>query len=152
MHRASPYAPYALKYISSLNSIVCLENVFAGECTNARSFPSSPNEKYRIQINDWAKAKHTKVFSQTCRKPAVSFIFEHLVDLLEDEGPQRRHFFTVCWPTSADHIFIKSNVTLPLDEGVALPRLAKHSRLPHDAQPNRRQRDAPALPALNLAC
>ena len=114
MHRASPYAPYALKYISSFNSIVYLENVFAGECINACSFPSSPNKDYLIQINDWAKAKHTKLRSQTCGKPAVSFSSEHLLDLLEDEGPQRRHFFTLCWATSAGHIFgifIKSNVT-----------------------------------------
>jgi hypothetical protein len=63
------------------------------------------NENYLVQINDWAKAHHTRFRSQTYGEPAVNFSSENLVDLAEGEGPQWRAFSTLRWATSANHVF-----------------------------------------------
>ena len=68
------------------------------------------NENYLIQIDDWAKAHHTKFRSQTYGEPAVSFSSQRLVALPEGEGPQWRAFSTLRWATSANHVF-GNNVT-----------------------------------------
>lgn len=63
------------------------------------------NENYLTQINDWARAHHTRFRSQTYGEPAVSFSSQNLVDLAEGEGPQWRAFSTLRWATSANHVF-----------------------------------------------
>lgn len=68
------------------------------------------NEAYLVQINNWARAHHTKFRSQTYGEPAVSLSSQKLVDLPEGEGPQWRAFSTLRWATSANHIF-GNNVT-----------------------------------------
>ena len=68
------------------------------------------NENYLIQIDDWAKAHHTKFRSQTYGEPAVSFSSQRLIALPEGEGPQWRAFSTLRWATSANHVF-GNNVT-----------------------------------------
>lgn len=68
------------------------------------------NENYLVQINDWAKAHHTKFRSQTYGEPAVSLSSENLVGLAEGEGPQWRAFSTLRWAASANHVF-DHNVT-----------------------------------------
>jgi hypothetical protein len=68
------------------------------------------NENYLIQIDDWAKAHHTKFRSQTYGEPAVSFSSQRLAALPEGEGPQWRAFSTLRWATSANHVF-GNNVT-----------------------------------------
>ncbi len=68
------------------------------------------NENYLTQINDWAKAHHTKFRSQTYGEPAVSFSSQRLAALPEGEGPQWRAFSTLRWATSANHVF-GNNVT-----------------------------------------
>jgi hypothetical protein len=68
------------------------------------------NENYLTQIDDWAKAHHTKFRSQTYGEPAVSFSSQRLVALPEGEGPQWRAFSTLRWATSANHVF-GNNVT-----------------------------------------
>ena len=68
------------------------------------------NENYLVQINEWARAHHTKFRSQTYGEPAVSLSSENLVDLAEGEGPQWRAFSTLRWAASANHVF-DHNVT-----------------------------------------
>jgi hypothetical protein len=63
------------------------------------------NENYLTQIDDWAKAHHTKFRSQTYGEPAVDFSSQNLVALAEGEGPQWRQFSTLRWATSANHVF-----------------------------------------------
>jgi hypothetical protein len=75
-----------------------------------RTLTELVNENYLVQINDWAKAHHTKFRSQTYGEPAVSFSSQRLVSLPEGEGPQWRQFSTLRWATSANHVF-GNNVT-----------------------------------------
>jgi hypothetical protein len=75
-----------------------------------RTLTELVDENYLTQINDWAKAHHTKFRSQTYGEPAVSLSSQRLVALPEGEGPQWRAFSTLRWATSANHLF-GNNVT-----------------------------------------
>lgn len=63
------------------------------------------DENYLTQINDWARAHHTHLRSQTYGPPAVSLSSNSLVDLPEGEGPQWREFAYTRWATSAGHLY-----------------------------------------------
>lgn len=70
-----------------------------------RTLTELVNENYVAQIEDWARAHHTRFRSQTYGDPAVSFSSQRLVDLPEGEGPQWRTFSTLRWATSANHVY-----------------------------------------------
>ena len=73
-----------------------------------RTLTELVNENYLVQIEDWARAHHTKFRSQTYGEPAVSFASQRLADLAEGEGPQWRTFSTLRWATSANHVYGKN--------------------------------------------
>jgi hypothetical protein len=66
------------------------------------------DENYLGQINNWARAHHTKFRSQTYGDPAVILSSQRLVDLAEGEHPYWRTFSTLRWATSANHLFHKN--------------------------------------------
>jgi hypothetical protein len=62
-------------------------------------------DRYLVPLDQWAKAHHTQLRSQTYGEPAVAMSSNRLVALPEGEGPQWRSFSYTRWATSAGHLY-----------------------------------------------